>query len=303
MYKLGDAKKMAGFSLIELMIAATLGLFVLAAVTAVMISTITTNSSNLSMIRLDQDLRTVMQLMVNDIRRAGSWARADRDISDRHTPPTCSTPCCQKIDANCNPFMQGAVISLLCSNSNNCSAGAVNFPCNPVCRPVPAVAAPAVTSTDITTVIPIPNPPAPTVPATLITTSVSSNCIVFTYDLNNDGVLQTANPDERFGYRLDNRAIYMRSNGATCADPIVNWGERITDPAALIITDLNFTINSMIMDIPGTRVTLAGNDARTIMRNVNIRVTGQANIGGNQTATRTIQQDVRVRNDRYIPGT
>ena len=71
----------AGFSLIELMLAIALGLVVLGSVTSVLVSNLVTNSSNMQIIRLDQDLRAVMLMMTRDIRRAGS-RDSDTAIAD-----------------------------------------------------------------------------------------------------------------------------------------------------------------------------------------------------------------------------
>lgn len=61
-----------GFTLIEAMIASLLGLIVIATVTGVFISTYQANSQNLKVVRMDEDMRAAMTLMVRDIRRAGT---------------------------------------------------------------------------------------------------------------------------------------------------------------------------------------------------------------------------------------
>lgn len=61
-----------GFTLIELMIASLLGLIVIATVTGVFISTYQANSQNLKVVRMDQEMRAAMTLMVRDIRRSGT---------------------------------------------------------------------------------------------------------------------------------------------------------------------------------------------------------------------------------------
>lgn len=65
-----------GFTLIELMIAALLGLFVILAVTGVFISTYQANSQNLKVVRMDGEMRAAMTLMARDIRRSGLWENA-----------------------------------------------------------------------------------------------------------------------------------------------------------------------------------------------------------------------------------
>jgi len=67
-------KKQSGVTLIEMMIAMVIGLIVLAAAITIFIITIKANSDNVKMIRLTQELRSVMSLVTRDIRRTGYWA-------------------------------------------------------------------------------------------------------------------------------------------------------------------------------------------------------------------------------------
>ena len=237
--------KMAGFSLIELMVAIVLGVIALTAITSFLISTVVTNTSNLSMIRLDQELRAVMLMMTQDIRRAGTWANALNDVGQNQ---------------NTNPFM-------------NTDAGL-----GPI--------------TDITVVN---------------TDGVGSNeCILFSYDLDNDGLLTTAptEDDERFGFRL-NRAsntVQIRQAGQDCAGGgWVNLTLTDGDGSPITITDLDFTITNTVVPIPGTSLGVA--DASVTVREIIVTLTGRARIDGNQMATRTITETVRVRNDNYTPAT
>ena len=69
--------RQAGFGLIELMVAITLGLLVTAAVTSMAVNSLKMSSDTLKSARLNQDLGAVMQIMVNDIRRAGYVGEAD----------------------------------------------------------------------------------------------------------------------------------------------------------------------------------------------------------------------------------
>jgi type IV pilus assembly protein PilW len=72
----------SGFSLIELMISVALGLLLTAAVVAVFGSALRSNTDTLRAARLNQDLSTVLSLMVNDIRRAGYANTVDGLYSD-----------------------------------------------------------------------------------------------------------------------------------------------------------------------------------------------------------------------------
>lgn len=64
--------KVAGLSMIELMIAITLGLIVIGAVVTFAVSTIRSYSDNIRSTRLTQDLRNSMNLIVRELRRAGA---------------------------------------------------------------------------------------------------------------------------------------------------------------------------------------------------------------------------------------
>ena len=66
-----DKRQAGGLSLIELMIAVVLGLLIMAAVTAMTVNNLKISGDTLKSARLNQDLGAVMQIMVNDIRRAG----------------------------------------------------------------------------------------------------------------------------------------------------------------------------------------------------------------------------------------
>ena len=69
-------KQQNGFTLIELLLASAIGLIVLGAVGSTFVSGMITNSDNLKMARLNQELRATMLMMTRDIRRAGAWGGA-----------------------------------------------------------------------------------------------------------------------------------------------------------------------------------------------------------------------------------
>jgi len=60
-----------GLTLIEMMIAMVLGLFVTAIILTVFSSTVRSNVENMKMIRLNQELRGAMTFMVDELKRAG----------------------------------------------------------------------------------------------------------------------------------------------------------------------------------------------------------------------------------------
>ncbi|WP_455203698.1 PilW family protein [Kaarinaea lacus] len=66
-----------GFSLIELMIGLVIGMIVVAGVTNVYLSTVTSSSTTLKQSKLNQELTSLLSVMSNDIMRAGVWETND----------------------------------------------------------------------------------------------------------------------------------------------------------------------------------------------------------------------------------
>jgi len=64
-------QKQSGLTLIELMIAMVLGLFVSAVTITIFSTTVRSNVENMKMIRLNQELRGAMTMMVDEIKRSG----------------------------------------------------------------------------------------------------------------------------------------------------------------------------------------------------------------------------------------
>ena len=60
----------AGFTLIEMMVAIVLGLLVVGAVLAFIVSLVRANSETVLSTRLNQEMRATMALISNDVRRA-----------------------------------------------------------------------------------------------------------------------------------------------------------------------------------------------------------------------------------------
>jgi Tfp pilus assembly protein PilW len=73
--------KQVGMTLVELLIAITLGLIVTAAVIGLFTSVLSSNNTSLNAIRLNQELRTIMTLIARDIRRAGYNGNIATDIT------------------------------------------------------------------------------------------------------------------------------------------------------------------------------------------------------------------------------
>jgi len=84
-------KKNSGFTLIEIMIALMLGLMVIGATISIYITTVKSGSDTIKSTRLNHDLESIMNVMVNDIRRAGFWAGAIAEADSRVNPFTSET--------------------------------------------------------------------------------------------------------------------------------------------------------------------------------------------------------------------
>jgi len=68
---LNNSAQQKGLTLIEMLIAMVLGLFVTAVIISVFSTTVRTNVENMKMIRLNQELRGVMTFMVDELKRTG----------------------------------------------------------------------------------------------------------------------------------------------------------------------------------------------------------------------------------------
>lgn len=123
---------------------------------------------------------------------------------------------------------------------------------------------------------------------------LDGSCITFSYDRDGDGnvTVSSEDTDERFGFRLNNRAVEARKSGKTCAE--TGWVD-INDTTTTEITGLNFALATRSTDIDG-----AGSGAsRIVVREVTVTLTGR--LRNDTSVTRTLRDTVRVHNDYYQP--
>ncbi len=78
-------RRMAGISLVELMVGITVGLVVLWGLSTVYLNSARGSKTTTSANQLNQDMRAVMDIMVNDIRRAGHWGAAAKSAVNPFT--------------------------------------------------------------------------------------------------------------------------------------------------------------------------------------------------------------------------
>lgn len=94
----------AGFSLIEMMIATLVGLMMLAGVTFIFTNTVKANTDSLKTAHLHQELRAIMDVMVQDIRRSGYWKNAICSVNATILSPATIAGYCNGIGGQTNPF-------------------------------------------------------------------------------------------------------------------------------------------------------------------------------------------------------
>ncbi len=69
-------KNQLGFTLVELMISMLLGLIIIGGVITVFTNTVATNNSTMQTTRLNQEMRSIMEMISSDLRRAGYFRDA-----------------------------------------------------------------------------------------------------------------------------------------------------------------------------------------------------------------------------------
>lgn len=250
-----------GLTLVELLIGLLVGSVVVGAGITIYTNSIKSGTDNVKLIRLNQDLRAMMDIMVRDIRRAGFVT---------------SFPDTNSSDIQINPFLDST------------TAGA---------------------TTDI---------------VVYDYDGGNLNCIVYSYNRDNDSPV-TVDNNERFGFRLDsNNELKMRTSGTTNEDCVNTAGawETITEPE-VAITGLTFTLNQSTLNVTSMMFDTDNNgrkdgddngngtcdsgevcntcitgQACLYVRDVIITLTGQ--LRDDSTVSQTINEQVKVRNDKYL---
>lgn len=130
-----------------------------------------------------------------------------------------------------------------------------------------------------------------------ISISAGQDCVLFSYDRNDDGtipMLNSGSDDERYGFRIRNGAVQARQTGASfnCTANSNEWQD-ITDKSTITVTGLSF--------VPETRVISnnLGNGGTSYMDIRNVLITISGYHVNKPTLTKTLSYRVRVRNDRY----
>jgi len=93
--------KSKGFTLIELMIAMVLGLFVVGVTLSIYVYTAKTSSETVKSARLNHDLELVMNVIVNELRRTGYWGGAIADSNALDNPFMAANTIIQTPNSSC----------------------------------------------------------------------------------------------------------------------------------------------------------------------------------------------------------
>jgi Tfp pilus assembly protein PilW len=131
-------------------------------------------------------------------------------------------------------------------------------------------------------------------------------CILYSYDFAPPpGVPGTKDSNEQLGFRLKNGAVEAGSSVTDCSPTATGGWQQVTDPRLTTVTGLNFEY----LDAEGNATPVpfigASNSALpswvVCTRLIRVTLTGQ--LVSTPAVSRTLTQNVRVRNDWYRTGT
>lgn len=232
-----------GLSLIELLVAMSTGLTVIAAGSTFLLGTLSAASANLLRVRMHQDLQSVMQAISRDLVRAGEWALADEaqlasatadlrfdgvsgSVTARAFLPGGTAPLEAFGFANAAASLRGA--TLVIRHGEGAEVHRHDLVITGVPGPDRLTLSMSEGATlDLTTVPAgrwsVRNPFAG------VTLSEDRSCVLLRYDLDGDGALGR---EEHFGFRLNAGRTAIQSSTTATSCKAGNW-DAVTDPALL----------------------------------------------------------------------
>lgn len=99
-----------------------------------------------------------------------------------------------------------------------------------------------------------PNPFDGSLVVAAYSSELADSCINFAYDRNKNGLLDTSPRNEKYGFRLRDRAVEIRLKGADCDQS--GWHD-LTDPKVVQVTTLKFTVEqTTVQQVTQTRVNI-----------------------------------------------
>lgn len=291
----------SGFSLIELMIAMVVGFIIVGGALFLATSSMKASRDNIRMSFLNQELRNVLNLMTRDLKRASHWGGAlDAIMVSQSTKLNFSATSGSGISIT-QEFETADVSGDVVDRLGNAATGAtlVYLEAGTAYRATitgynagTRTYTATLTGTFPTTVLAANGGagkgtwlfigPAPTITTDL----AGDHCIVFSYDMNGNGLITTSGPDERVGFRHDSAqgTVETRQGGTDCDGS--GW-QNVTDERAVNITGFRITDYA----IPA----VAGSVLSVGVREYTIEITGQLRSDSN--VSRAVRETIRVRNN------
>lgn len=285
--------RQSGFGLVELMIGMLVGMIVVAAALSLLTKSMATSNDTIKMSRLDQELRQVMTMLTRDLRRATSWEPAVdvARVSLAHpltfsgnsgNVTVTSSTGSAALDA-IGAKAEGGI--LVHKQGNAVYKGTITTYDSTNKRYNVTLSGTWPTLVTDTDGVPASSWGILRPESTLVQ---SATCIVFAYDTDGSGTYANV---ERFGYRYDatNLAVEIRTS-ASATDNCTTGGswENLTDENTVEVTAFSVTDNSP--------AALVASGVRVEVREYTIRVEGR--LKADHSVVRTLQETVRVRNDR-----
>jgi type IV pilus assembly protein PilW len=285
--------RQSGFGLVELMIGLVVGMIIVGAALSLLTTTMRSSNDSIKMTRLDQELRQAMTMLTRDLRRATVWdPAADVLRVSLGDPLTVSgntgTVSVTSSGGNLGEIgakalggtliytvKESGVITVYRGSVTGFNNGTYTvaldgtWPVDVTKNGVPAGNWNILRPESVLTTDAVPGTPG--------------TCLMYT----NSG----SAPDEHLGYRYDGdeKALEMRiSSAATCAGETLNNWENLTDERTVEVTNFSVTDNS-----PAAFTSVGFNIA---IREYTISITGR--LKSDTSVERTLQETVRVRNDR-----
>lgn len=295
-------KKQRGLTLIELMISIALGLIVLTALVYLLSATMRTNTQTLRSTHLNQELRSVMQLMSKDLKRSGYAAGAENvglcasasTIELGGVTGTVSfvlnagNKACDNFPIAVGYLLMniknvGGVLSVSCASFATVSPYTVTNTACPGAGSAVSFAETTLSSGEWTIVNPFISITAQDVASDA---DAEDDCILFSYDANNDGLIDAAT--ERYGFRFNAVDGTIETGTAVTSCTAGSW-ESLNDDSNVEITDF---------DIEAVTSTNAAATVNVCVREIHLSIDGRLTTDNN--VTRTVQEVVKVRNDQII---
>jgi prepilin peptidase dependent protein B len=134
----------------------------------------------------------------------------------------------------------------------------------------------------------------------------TANCILYSYDFAPPpGVPGTEDANERLGFRLKDGAVEAGSSVTDCSPTVTAGWQQVTDPRLTTVSGLSFEYLDADGNATQVPFIVASNSALpnwvVCTRLIRVTLTGQ--LVNAPAVSRTLTQNVRVRNDWYRTGT